>query len=155
MRRMIGVLMATLVALVALAAGQAQATPAAHVATVAKAAAAHPSGKVSAQYTSYNGKCEAGEVCLYYNSGCKGSMADFGGNVPDFQGYVFLSTGAGKGQPVKNNAASANNHDASWTARIWFNSGYHGSYDNIGPNAGCRQLVNTYNENASLSWYLA
>lgn len=146
MRRFIGVLVATLVAGIMLVGGQAQAEPAASVA---------PVSKIGVQYTSYNGVCEVGEVCLYYNSGCNGSFADFGGWINDFAGYVFVGPGAGKGQPVKNNAAAAKNRDATFTARIWFNSNQKGIYDNIGPSTSCRNLVNTYNENASLSWYRA
>jgi hypothetical protein len=146
MRRLIGVVVATLVAGIALVGGQAQAAP---------AAPAPPASEIGVQYTSYNGRCEVGEVCLYYNSNCQGSFADFGGWVDNFSGYVFLSSGAGKDDPVKNNAASARNLDTTWTARIWFNSNQSGTYDNIGPSAGCRNLVNTYNDNASLSWYRA
>jgi hypothetical protein len=88
-------------------------------------------------------------------SNCHGSFIDFGGTVDDFVGYRFLSNGAGKGQLVKNNAASARNRDSRWTARIWFNSGQQGSHDEILPSTDCKNLQNTYNENASLDWYIA
>ncbi|MTD53301.1 peptidase inhibitor family I36 protein [Amycolatopsis pithecellobii] len=157
MRRFAGVLVATVVAGLGLIGGtaahaQPAPTPAAQV-QPAQVQPAQPNGKLSVQYTSYNGVCEVGEVCLYYNSNCQGSFADFGGWVDDFAGYTFRSSGAGKGQPVKNNAASARNRDGDWTARIWFNSGQKGSYDNIAPSTPCQNLQNTYNENASLSWY--
>jgi hypothetical protein len=53
---------------------------------------------------------------------------------------------------VKNNAASACNFDDVNTARIHFNSGWAGAVDDI-PLLTCRNLTNTYNENASLSWH--
>jgi len=143
-RGLAGVLVATAAVGLALAGG-----------TAAQAEPQQPNGKVSVQSTDHNGLCEVGELCLYYNSNCQGSFIDFGGPVNDFAGYTFLSNGAGKGQPVKNNAASARNRDTVWTARIWFNSGYHGSHDDIPPSTNCRNLSNTYNENASLDWYIA
>lgn len=100
----------------------------------------------------YNGVCEAHEVCLYYNSNCQGSFADFQVDIPDFAPYRFLSSGAGRGQGVKNNAASARNKDTNWIADIHFNSNYGGVRDRIPKASGCRNLVNTYNENASLKW---
>jgi Peptidase inhibitor family I36 len=101
---------------------------------------------------SYDGVCEADEVCLYFNSDFKGSSVDFYDWVEDFAGYKFLSAGNGKGQSVKNNAASACNFDDVNTARIHFNSGWGGAVDDIPP-LTCRNLTNTYNENASLSWH--
>jgi hypothetical protein len=53
---------------------------------------------------------------------------------------------------VNNNAASACNFDDVNTARIHFNSGWAGAVDDIPP-LTCRNLTNTYNENASLSWH--
>jgi len=104
--------------------------------------------------TAQNGVCEAGEVCLFYNSNCRGSLADFNSWIPDFAGYRFISAGAGQGRLVKNDAASARNRLAGWVARIHFNRNYQGVYDDIPPGSStsCRNLVRTYNENASLSW---
>jgi len=99
-----------------------------------------------------NGVCNIDEVCLFYNSDVSGSFSDFYYEVEDFAGYKFLTTGNGKGQAVKNNAASACNNDSVLTARIHYNSGWQGSYDDIAP-LTCRNLTNTYNENASLSWH--
>ena len=102
--------------------------------------------------TESNGVCETDELCLYFNSNHQGSLADFYYEVEDFAGFTFLSSGNGKGQPVKNNAASACNKDNLLTARIYFNSGWAGPYDDVQPGT-CRNLSNTYNENASLTWF--
>nr|WP_291414136.1 peptidase inhibitor family I36 protein [Actinophytocola sp.] len=97
-----------------------------------------------------DGVCQSGEFCLYYNSGHQGSLADFVLGVRDFSTVRFVGPGAGKGQ-VKNNAASACNKDDDLTARVHLNSNWQGAYDTIPPNT-CRNLVNTYNENASFVW---
>ncbi|MFD5749481.1 peptidase inhibitor family I36 protein [Streptomyces sp. NPDC127033] len=93
-------------------------------------------------------------MCLYFNSNQQGSYRIFEGNTTDFTGYTFSSSGAGQGQAVKNNAASASNGQSSAsvsTARIYFNSNYGGVYDDVAP-ATSRNLVNTYNDNASFRW---
>jgi hypothetical protein len=93
-----------------------------------------------------------GELCLYYNSGLSGSHADF--NVPtrDHAGYVFSSSGAGQGQPVKNNAAGATNLDTECTASVYFNSGWSGVADYIPARSSVERFVRVYNENASNHW---
>jgi hypothetical protein len=93
-----------------------------------------------------------GRGCLYYNSDFNGSLSDFSTPVEDFAGYKFLSSGNGKGQGVKNNAASLCNMDKTYTARVHYNSGWRGQYDDIPPYT-CRDLTKTYNQNASLSWH--
>jgi len=155
MRKLFAPFIIATVALLAVIGGQtAQAQPTAGAQAPAQTQAqAQLAQKASIQSTEYNGVCEVGEVCLYFNSNCQGSFADFYGAIPDFAGYKFLSAGNGKGQGVKNNAASAKNRDTSHTARIHFNSNYSGSYDNIAPQTSCQNLQKTYNENASLSWY--
>ncbi|MFF7046108.1 peptidase M23 [Streptomyces massasporeus] len=95
---------------------------------------------------------------LYYNSNQAGSSACYVNGSDNFAGDVFTSVGAGSGQPVKNNAASARNYRSftgdTWpTARIFFNSNWGGVYDDV--DAGtARNLKNTYNNNASLTWVL-
>jgi hypothetical protein len=98
-----------------------------------------------------DGSCQAGEFCLYYNSDHQGSFTDFALGVKDFSTVKFIADGAGKGQLVKNNAASACNKDDNLTARVYFNSNWQGAYDSIAPGT-CKNLVNTYNENASYQW---
>ncbi|MGI3201997.1 peptidase inhibitor family I36 protein [Streptomyces sp. GLT-R25] len=89
---------------------------------------------------------------MYYNSNQEGSFAAFTRNVADLDPWIFGHIGtpnsAGQGQGVKNNAASAANPGSNcW--RVYFNSNYAGASDYIG-DSGYRQLVSTYNENASV-----
>ncbi len=99
-------------------------------------------------------RCSTLYLCLYYNSNQQGSFRVFVTNTPDFAGYTFTGDGAGYGQAVKNNAASATNGfptSSGRSARIFYNSNYGGVYDNVGPSSA-RNLSNTYNENASFHW---
>ncbi len=119
--------------------------------TFAGGASAEPApGGVSAR-SALDGSCQSGEFCLYYNSDHQGSFSDFVLGVKDFATVRFVADGAGKGQLVKNNAASACNKDDNLTARVYFNSDWAGEYDSIAPGT-CKNLVNTYNENASFQW---
>lgn len=86
---------------------------------------------------------------LYYNSNEAGSWSCFV-VAQNFAGEVFTEPGAGQGQAVKNNAASACNSNGR-TARVYYNSNYAGIYDDVKPYT-CRNLANTYNENASWKW---
>ena len=102
--------------------------------------------------SNYDGVCEEGELCLYYNTNRDGSSyADFFRSVQDFATAKFLAPGRGQGQLIKNNAASACNKDNRLTARIFYNSNWEGVYDDIPPNT-CETLDDTYNENASFVW---
>jgi peptidase inhibitor family I36 len=69
-----------------------------------------------------DGVCQTDELCLYYNSNEQGSFSDFAQNVKDFSTVRFVADGAGKGQLVKNNAASACNKTFHLTARVYYNS---------------------------------
>lgn len=106
----------------------------------------------SSSAAEHDGVCNSYEICLFYNSSYAGAKHDFARNVPDFAPYRYFSPGAGAGQGVKNNAASAYNYDASSTARIYYNSNYAGPADDIRPRSGRQQLGNTYNDNASMRW---
>ncbi|AWW40566.1 MULTISPECIES: hypothetical protein [Streptomyces] len=95
---------------------------------------------------------------LYYNSNQAGSSRCYEAPTSNFAGDVFTTSGAGQGQLVKNNAASARNYrtyaNDTWpTARIFFNSNWGGVYDEVQANSS-RNLSNTYNENASYFWVL-
>jgi hypothetical protein len=118
--------------------------------TFAATAAADTATGGSAR-SALDGSCQSGEFCLYYNSGHAGSFTDFALGVKDFSTVRFIADGAGKGELVKNNAASACNKDDNLTARVYFNSGWKGDYDSIAPGT-CRNLSKTYNENASFQW---
>ncbi|GAA1636608.1 M23 family metallopeptidase [Catellatospora bangladeshensis] len=84
--------------------------------------------------TARNGVCEDGEVCLYYNSNHEGSLVDFSGSVRDYgtgAGCVtFISAGSGRGQCVKNNAASVWNRK-SVPVTIFYKSDWAGAIDSF------------------------
>jgi len=109
------------------------------VATTGEASAAAQDGVVN-----------SAEMVFYYNSGCAGSRSDFAAKKSNLAGYVFLTTGAGKGQAVKNNSACVWNTKGQY-AQVFFNSGYTGPDDLVPPNT-IRDLTNTYNDNASFTW---
>ncbi|MET8826787.1 hypothetical protein ABZX40_09325 [Streptomyces sp. NPDC004610] len=96
-------------------------------------------------------------MTFYYNSGLAGSRTTFVGfDHYSLNGYTFLGSGAGKGQAVKNNAASAVNL-APYNLVIYFNSNLAGACDSLPPfrstNDGPGQrLQNTYNDNASFGY---
>jgi hypothetical protein len=93
------------------------------------------------------GRCSF-DLCLYYNSNEQGAGAGFNGDVSDLSGYAYSSTGAGAGQGVKNNAASAEDDD-NGEDFIYFNHGYAGNYDWLNPDS-YGQLYYTYNNDASI-----
>jgi murein DD-endopeptidase MepM/ murein hydrolase activator NlpD len=81
-----------------------------------------------------NGVCEDGEVCLYYNSDNQGSLVDFSGSVKDYgtgaDCITFISSGSGRGQCVKNNAASVWNRK-SVPVTIFYKSDWSGAIDSF------------------------
>lgn len=105
----------------------------------------------AANASDYDGQVNGNEMLFFYNSNYGGSWADFFSQRTDLAGYKFLTTGSGKGQYVKNNAASV----SSWRnapARVHFNRNFGGPYDYV-DNFEDRNLSVTYNENASFDWY--
>ncbi|MFJ3642432.1 peptidase inhibitor family I36 protein [Streptomyces sp. NPDC090108] len=102
-----------------------------------------------------NGSCEIIEVCYYYNSDYAGSMIDYEGDEYSHHDDHFISSGAGQGQVVGNNAASVYCNDGPlFSCTTYFNSGYAGdSYTILG---GKRANLPAWlkNNNASSSlWY--
>jgi murein DD-endopeptidase MepM/ murein hydrolase activator NlpD len=102
--------------------------------------------------TARNGVCESGEFCLYYNSDTEGSVSDFSGSVSDYGAsqpscYEFKGSGAGKGQCVKNNAASAWNRTGRYVT-VFYNSGYSGPIDNFSPGSSANLRAYLKNDNA-------
>jgi len=81
-----------------------------------------------------NGVCDPNEFCLYYNSDTSGSLYDFTGSLADYGTGTtcrkFVGAGAGKGQCIKNNAASAWNRTAAGVT-IFRKSGNAGSIQAI------------------------
>ncbi|MCW2784033.1 MAG: hypothetical protein JWP74_550 [Marmoricola sp.] len=105
----------------------------------------------SALAAGQDGVLNDGEAGFYYNSGCVNSMSDFATARSNLAGYEFLSSGAGKGQAVKNNTACVANARLTANLRVYYNSGYQGVNDLI-PAGEYGNLSNTYNENASFKW---
>lgn len=102
---------------------------------------------------SRNGVCEAGEFCLYYNSNFLGSVSDFTTSITDYGAtqpscYEFKGTGAGQGQCVKNNAASAWNRTGT-TVTVFFNSNYGGADQVFASGSKANLNATLKNENAS------
>ncbi|MER5362877.1 peptidase inhibitor family I36 protein [Streptomyces sp. NPDC002785] len=92
--------------------------------------------------------CPSSKFCFYYNSNQAGSYYALGASDPDLAGSTFTSSGAGQGQAVKNNAASAWNNRLCG-AVVFYNSNYGGPHDSF-LNGQRFNLVNTYNQNASV-----
>ena len=105
----------------------------------------------SALAAGQDGRCEAGEFCLYFNSGQAGSMVDMAGGKKDYGSGAnciqFVTAGAGRGQCVKNHAASGWNREDAAVA-VFYKSDWAGAIDTFvsGEKAN---LTKTKNENAS------
>ncbi|GAA2213846.1 hypothetical protein GCM10009850_093090 [Nonomuraea monospora] len=100
-----------------------------------------------------DGVCDSGEFCYYFNSGNQGSVSDFTGSIADYATtqptcYDFKGPGAGKGQCIKNAAASVWNRSTK-TVRVYFNTGHTGTYQDFA--AGTKGNLNATlkNQNAS------
>ncbi|MFH8257045.1 hypothetical protein [Streptomyces roseolus] len=64
-------------------------------------------------------------------------------------------TGNGAGEGIKNNAASVTNAHTSYGGFVYYKSWWQGAYDSVQParpTPVSKNLVNTYNENASFKW---
>ncbi|MFC4010009.1 SpoIID/LytB domain-containing protein [Nonomuraea purpurea] len=100
-----------------------------------------------------DGVCQTGEFCYYFNSNNQGSVSDFTGSVSDYSTaqpscYDFKGAGAGKGKCIKNSAASVWNR-SSKTVRVYFNSGYSGTYQDFAAGAKGNLNATLKNQNAS------
>ncbi|GAA3212117.1 peptidase inhibitor family I36 protein [Actinocorallia longicatena] len=100
-----------------------------------------------------NGACQTGEFCYYFNSNTKGSVSDFTGSVGDYGTkqpgcFDFKGKGAGKGKCIKNAAASVWNRSTK-TVRVYFNSGYSGTYQDFKAGAKGNLKASLKNQNAS------
>ena len=106
-----------------------------------------------AQASERDGLCEAGEFCYYYNRDHVGSISDFTGSVPDYgttqpSCFEFKGAGSGQGLCIKNDAASVWNR-SSVTVRVYYNSQYGGTYQNVAPGAKVNLSTTLKNQNAS------
>src|SRR5689334_16764098 len=92
-----------------------------------------------ASAASRDGVCDSGEFCYYFNSDNQGSLSDFTDSVADYgttqpSCYDFKGAGAGKGECIKNNAASVWNRSTE-TVRVYYNSNYGGTYQDFAAGA--------------------
>ncbi|MFD0901574.1 peptidase inhibitor family I36 protein [Actinomadura sediminis] len=106
-----------------------------------------------ASAASRNGVCESGEFCYYYNSNNQGSVSDFTGSIANYgteqpSCYEFKGAGNGKGQCIKNNAASVWNRSGK-TVRVHYNSNYGGAYQDFKAGAKGNLNATLKNQNAS------
>ncbi len=100
-----------------------------------------------------DGVCDSGEFCYYYNSGEAGAISDFTGSIDDYgttepSCYDFKGSGSGAGLCIKNNAASVWNR-SSKTVRVFFNTGYAGTYEDFAAGAKGNLNATLKNNNAS------
>lgn len=114
--------------------------------------------------TCTNPDTSAFKMSFYYNTNWKGAWRNVGyavydldhlspgGDIPNSYPLTFCNSGAGAGQHVKNNAAAGQNNHSTYTARIYYHSGYKGPQDSLTPHSGEGQFINVYNENASFQW---
>jgi len=122
----------------------------------------------AANATGQDGVADWNEMVFAYNSDVyeldngptgpngNGSESDFAANKKDLAGHTFLTLGAGRGQPVKNNSAHVSNDNRQQDGRVYFNSYavmgcWCGSNDFVGAYTS-RDLSVTYNDNASFRW---
>ncbi|MEV2255867.1 hypothetical protein AB0I94_35820 [Streptomyces sp. NPDC050147] len=106
---------------------------------------------------------------LYFNSGQNGSYRNIGYSVFDMDRvrpggsdpgayplrYCMFGVSnpwPGSGQKIKNNAASGENDHHRYIARVYFNSGYKGAQDAMGPGQSNARFRHVYNNNASFKW---
>lgn len=101
--------------------------------------------------TARNGVCEDGEFCLYYNSSHEGSLVDFKGSIATYgtgaDCVKFISSGNGRGQCVKNNAASAWNRK-SVPVTVFYKSNWAGAIDSFVAGRKANLSTALKNENA-------
>lgn len=101
--------------------------------------------------TAGNGVCESGEFCLYFNSNRAGSLRDFSGSVATYgtgsSCIKFVSRGNGRGQCVKNNAASAWNRK-SVPVTVFRKSNYAGAIDSYIGGSAANLRTGLKNDNA-------
>ncbi|TFH53238.1 hypothetical protein E4J66_04710 [Actinomyces viscosus] len=100
-----------------------------------------------------DGVCDAGEVCIYYNSNGEGSVSDFAGSIPSHGAsqpncYEFKGTGNGRGKCVKNNVASVWNRSGV-PVTIYYNSYYSGPSQTIPDGEPVNLRPGLKNENTS------
>jgi biotin carboxyl carrier protein len=122
------------------------------VATICLAAMPLTTAPAAAGTDARNGVCETGEFCLYNNADHEGSLVDLRRSQRDYgtgAGCVaFVGAGAGRGECVKNNAASVWNRTGQ-PVYVFFNSDFGGVYDRIRTGARVNLAATVRKDNAS------
>ncbi|GAB2483748.1 peptidase inhibitor family I36 protein [Jatrophihabitans fulvus] len=100
-----------------------------------------------------DGTCNDGEFCYYFNSDNAGSISDFTASIGDYgttqpSCYDFKGDGNGKGQCIKNNAASVWNRTGK-SVTVYFNSNYGGASQTFAAGAKANLNSTLKNNNAS------
>jgi hypothetical protein len=83
-----------------------------------------------ASATQYSG-CPWNTTCLFYSPNEAGSASAWSGDKTDYGSQNFLSSGAGQGQNVANNAASGWDTRADNKIRVYTGTSYTGSYQTM------------------------
>ncbi|WP_037857618.1 peptidase inhibitor family I36 protein [Streptomyces sp. NRRL S-340] len=93
--------------------------------------------------------------CLYYSPGAEGAVWKSRSNaVRNLSGATFYDDGygsAGAGQPVRNNAASAENASSACNVGIWYSPDYQGNSNWLSPGKGGNLTSYLRNNEASIA----
>ncbi len=77
-----------------------------------------------------------GDLCLWYYQDITGSLIDLFVNDCNLSDDTFITSGAGQGTTVANNAESDWNYDLVHTARLWTGSNCTGTWGDVSPGTG-------------------
>lgn len=114
-------------------------------------------GKASGQLqtmASQDGKCQVGDVCLYYfdSAGGYGSGYDTAHNDPDLSNNRFISAGAGRHATVTNNTEAVWNRDPNTYVTVCTGADYTENCGSVAPGE-LVDLNDVYRNNIeSLTW---
>lgn len=124
------------------------------IATVAMAAASVVAVSAPAQAAQYSGCSGTYRLCFFYSPSYAGASTNFSdGYMPDLISptmYRWPNNGAGAGERVGNNAASAQNRwGAGVSAIIYYSANFGQPSVTIGPNGSVSNLGTLRNNNRS------
>jgi hypothetical protein len=106
-----------------------------------------------AQATSYNGKCESGEVCLYWGGNYYGGVADFYNDIYNYKPFVFKGPSPGAGHPLNDNSMSARNKARFSNAILCVDAYFAGKCMEMDPGDAYPDLGSYNNELSSHFWF--
>ncbi len=120
----------------------------------AASSAVTPASSQLQTLASLDGKCQVGDICLYYldSAGGYGSEFDTGHNDGNLFNNHFISAGLGKHSTVGNNAEAVWNRDPHTTVYVCTGLNSTGSCGFVGPNV-LGNLTSTFrNLSQSITW---